>query len=433
MFATHSTVHGSSVTGLRDEFARFDVATARELLEFAVDLDAQDDRLRMGVDARFEASGGLRLRPSSGGEAPAESYWPQYHDRWQMLVDTRLQYADGVKRSTDREPSWDGDDPSRNGFGPFANAWILARGKQANVASDGEDLPTYVVAIRGTVFSSAPSVVEDLFANTIVASHLAKDSFGTPLRLAFAQTPGAEIHAGFAYACLSTLFDRQFGLVRALEVIPESRLNVLLTGHSQGAAMATLLHAFFRYAIADNRLLKGKTIVLGSYVFAQPKPGNALFAADFDRMHERDGGSFTVNNSLDPVPALPLTRQALDDLSRELPRASWIDKLINAIDRPARMARRWFSSKLDREIVNFVGSEDLLLDPTRQAFLRAKACAFAPGWSRNFAPAGTPVWLTGDPDVSDGPNGGSDPFVQHHATTYRTLLGRDELHVRSHK
>jgi len=403
--------------GLRNNAARFNPAAARELLEFAVDLDAQDDRLRM--DRNAETAAASTQRDANTRTARA-LYCPQYGDRWQMLVDSRTQYADGTGRNVTDESSWDGADPNCNGFGPFANAWILARDRRLAERPAGADLPAYVVAIRGTVFSSRPSVLEDVFADTIGASHLVQNSSGTATPMVFAQAPGAEIHAGFGYACLSLLFDRQFGLIRALQAIPEAQAAIILTGHSQGAAMATLLHAFLRYATRGKWLLGDKKLLLSSYEFAQPKPGNTLFASDFDRRNPSDGGSFTINNSLDPVPAVPLTRQSLDDLSKDLPAASWIDKFIDAIEVPAQFVRNWLSSALDRQIIDFMASDDLLLDPVSRISVRAKSCEFPAGSSRNYTLAGTPVSLLGAPAASYAGQDPTDPFC---TTPHRDVPG----------
>ena len=421
MLAANLTIREASGARVRANLARFDLATARVLVEFAVDLDAQDNRLRLQQQLR--AGDGIAAHLPNAPPAPS-IYVPQYGDRWEILIDTRIQYADGSKRTTEIEPSWDGADPKCNGFGPFANAWILARDAKPIERSKTGNVPAYVVAIRGTVFSSRPSVIEDAFANTIVTHRVARSALGAEVSLVFAELPGAEIHAGFAYGCLSLLFDRRFGLIRALQALPGEKVALTLTGHSQGAAMATLLHALMRYSVVENRLLTGKMVKLNSYVFAQPKPGNALFSSDFERGTAGEGSSFVLNNTLDPVPALPLTRQSLSDLSKDLPSASRLDKFIDAIESPARQLRHCLSSQLDRQIMDLIGSDDLLLDPQQHISCRARECKFPAGCSRNYTMAGTLISLIGDPTGAYAGQNPDDPFIQHHAPTYRELLGR---------
>jgi len=83
---------------------------------------------------------------------------------------------------------------------------------------------------------------------------------------------GAEVHTGFAYATFSMLFDAKYGILKTLldQHVPPGSI-LFITGHSQGAAMPTLVHAFFYYAMREEKygLTKGQ-YVLKSYVFAQP-------------------------------------------------------------------------------------------------------------------------------------------------------------------
>jgi hypothetical protein len=97
-------------------------------------------------------------------------------------------------------------------------------------------------------------------------------------------------------------------------VPPGSRL--LITGHSQGAAIATLVHAFLHYAIVDptdHFGLRGSGFTLKSYVFAQPKPGNWQFAMDFARIAGGRGTAFVINNNWDWVPQTPLSMEYFDE------------------------------------------------------------------------------------------------------------------------
>lgn len=218
-----------------------------------------------------------------------------------------------------------------HGFGPFNNRWKLWRRQESN---------DYAVVIRGTIYD-ADSIDEDLLANTLPAEKIlipaGKDKT-ISFRLAstsYRQVdegkdwPMPEVHAGFAYGLAAMLFDRQFGLIKALQRLPEqSRLYI--TGHSQGAGIATLLHSFLHYACADGwnatasedekiykdcvRFgLEKKHFSIKSYVFAQPKPGNWRYAMDFAQAIGNAGLSFTIDNYDDPVVQVPLAFQLLSD------------------------------------------------------------------------------------------------------------------------
>src|SRR5208283_141394 len=102
------------------------------------------------------------------------------------------------------------------------------------------------------------------------------------LNVTFASLPRAEVHEGFAYGIFTQLFDGDYGvLARIKDEIPAGS-TLIITGHSQGAALATLAHAFFYYAAQEGRFgVPEMKLKLRSYVFAQPKPGNTQFTLDF--------------------------------------------------------------------------------------------------------------------------------------------------------
>ena len=91
----------------------------------------------------------------------------------------------------------------------------------------------------------------------------------------------------------------------------------------------------------------------------------------------------------------------------------------------SRHLRHWFFSQLDRQIMDLMVADDLLLDPEGQMSRRAMECKFAAGSSTNYSMAGTLVSLVGDPTGAYFGQNRNDPFIQHHTPTYRELLGRN--------
>ena len=166
-------------------------------------------------------------------------------------------------------------------IGPYGNAWKLYR-------KTGSDI--YLIAIRGTIDTKG-SIAADLIA-TSTPARVQIQAKQNPYRLVaftLAETPQAETHLGWTYAMAELMFDRDYGILRTLHdgALVMQRSRILITGHSQGAAIATLVHAFLHYAIADPTDkfgLRDSGFTLNSYVFAQPKPGNWLFAMDFSRI-----------------------------------------------------------------------------------------------------------------------------------------------------
>jgi Lipase (class 3) len=95
------------------------------------------------------------------------------------------------------------------------------------------------------------------------------------------------------------LKDPQNGiLVQLADKVPQGSA-IFIAGHSQEAAMATLLRSYHAYG-ADAP--KDKNYSYKTYVFAQPKPGNDHYAADFESAFCKAGLAFRISNSLDWVP-----------------------------------------------------------------------------------------------------------------------------------
>lgn len=375
----------------------FDASEVKNFIEFCVDLNSQDDRLDPKHDPIFN---------------------PKPTPDWLPLVDSRKMVAQAIvsgKIKSGKHGDADDEDchadrtnekaiendPRCNGFGPFQNAWVLYQNdKQPN---------TYALAIRGTVVSNAPTVVEDMLASTISAVDGLKIG-GTPVR--FASLSSAEVHAGFAYATFSTLFDTDFGAFKVLEKLPEgSRLYIV--GHSQGAAMATLTHALLHYGMDDNlgaKLHPGR-FKLKSYGFAQAKPGNADFANEFMYITYRHGNGVAINNDLDPIPKVPFSFESSSDWVYGISgKGFWISAIHGAAS-AGRSVRSWFSSAVEKNIDEYVKTENFYLFDGKK--LETKRS----GSSLNYASAGIVVPLHGEIVEKKG-----DEFYQHHATTYRRLL-----------
>ncbi|MGH8258786.1 MAG: lipase family protein, partial [Steroidobacteraceae bacterium] len=278
----------------------FSYEEARQFIEFCVDLDDQDDRQAATAGPEdspqidperwekiYDSRHALaldyftyRARPAGAGAAASA----QHHS----LPDDDVGFWDKVFRRIEKQakrrgvtlkdvPSLEGD-PALNGFGPSQNAWTLYEGLGPNAGR-------YAIAIRGTVFKDEPNVVENGLFQPVEGHDFLYQG------VTFAEDSNATVHSGFAHATFSLLLDRRYGI---LPVISSGRTRVpagsilYIVGHSQGAAMATLVHAFLfnamRAADASNTDpfgLKRMDYRLKSYDFAQPKPGNYAFSAEF--------------------------------------------------------------------------------------------------------------------------------------------------------
>ncbi|MDD5057676.1 MAG: hypothetical protein PHQ60_07370 [Sideroxydans sp.] len=398
---------------------------ASQFIEFCVELDSQDDRMPSS------------RTPTHDPDSP--NYHPQINpalwnpvpvfDSREMVAKDVLKfmstgeteenkgwvklYREIIGRATNKEraawKSWQDvfANPEFNGFGPYQGAWLLYEGRNENAGS-------YAIAIRGTVMSSSPSVTEDALFHPVVATH-----FLNP-HVSFASFNGASLHSGFAHATFSLLLDDKYGILRALSdkhIPPDAPLFIV--GHSQGASMTTLTHAFFHYAMknatatSDPFRLYGKNFKLKSYGFAQPKPGNYEFAADFASITQGADNAIVINNDIDVVPQVPLTLQDLGDLDGDLPKTtlpvklfhyvagvgSGLHGLVGRIAEPfVRKSDAHYGYYFHYDELGKIGETDIV------------------GSSWNFTPAGRVMLVYGAPGNT------SDEFLQHHAWSYRNLI-----------
>ena len=164
--------------------------------------------------------------------------------------------------------------------------------------------------------------------------------------------------------------------------------ELYVTGHSQGAALATFCHAFLHYQTIKS-VLGHEKLQFKTYGFAQPKVGNTHFMNDFEYIaaHAKHGGyapmAFRVNSDQDWAPqSAPLTIQMPKDVSKPNPFS--VPEFINSA-----------VSKVFHDIEKY----DLHLD---------------------FQGAGIQVVLNAEPGTN--PDNPDDIFWQHHAQHYYEYL-----------
>lgn len=312
-------------------------------------------------------------------------------------------------------PSYTAKDPPN--FHPYDNAWALYRKTGTNI---------YVIAIRGTV-ETKPSLIEDVIA-TSVAAYPVRFKVNDQQMLSFllAETPGAETHLGWTYAAAELVFNSQYGILKVLreKVPPNSRL--LITGHSQGAAIATLIHAFLHYAAARNEFgnlgIGNRGYTLKSYVFAQPKPGNWQFAMDFARI--AGGQAFVVNNDRDWVPQTPLSIEFLDEPGGDLLRTLVRKPSLGSIIESALATGGIGLAQAQRAAIALSLQNETIKAAVRESGLDSNYFVSPfepelPAYSVNYAVAGTQVPVFGSAhEIMEDDTG----MAEHHGPVYRMLL-----------
>jgi hypothetical protein len=218
------------------------------------------------------------------------------------------------------------------GFPAFGNRWAAYKSSLSTQKN------TYVIVVRGTI-EDKDSMKQDAYVTTAPANRIFFQDrpagiSGAVIKLA--DDDEAEVHSGFAAGLVDVLFhkpnrkgtqtdqtDTRQGLLAFLQSI-EDNSTIYITGHSQGAGLATLLHSFLLHRDDDiNKpyLLGQKHFKLYSYVFAQPKPGDSRFAMDFLRSLGKDNDgtfAYVINNKWDWVPQTPMTIQWPSELAELL-------------------------------------------------------------------------------------------------------------------
>lgn len=121
-----------------------------------------------------------------------------------------------------------------------------------------------------------------------------------------------KVHLGFRYAVETLTSHAKEGesIVEILRATGKKEMNLYITGHSLGAAMASLFSAWLQAGGMPDISFNLKT-----YTFACPKTANYAFNTNYNTGLTLQGLHFMVNNSLDTVPQIPFTLQGMNSLN----------------------------------------------------------------------------------------------------------------------
>jgi len=295
-------------------------------------------------------------------------------------------------------------------LGPFENKYQIWK----NTDVSGQ----YALVIRGTV-DKRGSILEDLLSVMIPASGTLPLG-SVQLSYTLAEEPDAGVHLGFTLGLAFLLFDGVNGIVVQLYERLGQIQELFVSGHSQGAAVATLCRSFFQYS----PVAKPLGLTYKTYVFAQPKPGNDYYAYDFETVAGNGALAFQVTNSLDWVPQVPLTLEWLDDLN--VNPLSVLEKsdpaLLELAGLRARLRAEATARQLTRVAPHLGALGAVLAAQSIQPVEKTAATAqtklhILP--TLYFFNAGARIMLVGSPCPTPDCDGG---WYQHHATTYYDLI-----------
>lgn len=116
----------------------------------------------------------------------------------------------------------------------------------------------------------------------------------------FAADTSAAVHSGFALAVMTIADD----VVAQIKELHKGGVHdVIITGHSQGGALAHLLRAYLEH-LPGRKLAKDTNFK--TYAFAAPMVGDKAFAKEYERNYCTKLSSFSIVNPADPIPKMPI-------------------------------------------------------------------------------------------------------------------------------
>ncbi len=183
------------------------------------------------------------------------------------------------------------------------NQWALWEHKTKNLAA---------ICIRGTG-SSEEGWLENFYAAMTPATGSMVLAEGHTFSYSLAADPRAAVHIGWL---IGVAYLSQEILPRVQGLYDLGVRDFYICGHSQGAAISQLLHAYLLSLQRDGTL--PEDIYFKSYSSATPKTGNLYFAYYFESCTQR-GDAYSIISTADWVPEVPISIQTLEDMNEVNP------------------------------------------------------------------------------------------------------------------
>lgn len=275
---------------------------------------------------------------------------------------------------------------------------------------------TVVLELRGTV-NKPESWLENFYAGMVPATGSLQLTNDYTFHYKLAEHQQAAVHVGWL---LGTGFLSRTYLPVLDSLVQKGHNNIIVTGHSQGGALAFLNTSFLHYYY----LAKKQPVFLKTYASAAPKPGNQFYAYDFDFI-TRGGMGFRVVNAADWVPETPFSLQTLKDYNQVNPftdAKATIKKqkfLVRLYMNNVYKKLDGSSAKAGRKFRKYLGEKMFTLSSKSLPGFEKPTLHY----SMNYATAGTPVVLPTDSSYhTQFPFDGKNVFVHHMYQPYIYLL-----------
>lgn len=158
---------------------------------------------------------------------------------------------------------------------------------------------TGIINFRGST-ANRNSWMENLYASMIpVKDTIRVNKTDFPYQVG-TDTLGA-VHAGYMLA----LFYLKDDLLKQIQLLNSKGIySIIITGHSQGGALAQLTRAYLHYLPESVLSRKNQFKV---YAFANPMIGNPAFCNEYSRQFCKPELSFVIHNPDDLVPRMPIS------------------------------------------------------------------------------------------------------------------------------
>lgn len=156
-----------------------------------------------------------------------------------------------------------------------------------------------VVEIRGTTANMDSWMVN--MHSSLLPAQGSMAINGQDFHYTFAEDTAAGVHAGYTLA-IATIANEVLEQLSDLD--KQGVHDVIITGHSQGGALAHLLRTYLEH-LPKRKLPKGMRFK--TYAFAAPMVGNKAFAKEYEKKFCTKLSSYSIFETEDFVPNMPIS------------------------------------------------------------------------------------------------------------------------------